>query len=157
MNSTHILTVLVDNNAGVLFRVSGLFSRRGYNISSISSAETNNPQLAQLTIVANGDDNTIEQIYKQLSKLIDVKEINIVTPASAICREHIIIKLKSDNINSIEQINDKYGSKIVDNSNNTIILELTGDSEQISSFLDEISKFEIIKLIRTGIAALERG
>ncbi|MDE5600817.1 MAG: acetolactate synthase small subunit [Oscillospiraceae bacterium] len=157
MNSTHILTVLVDNNAGVLFRVSGLFSRRGYNISSISSAETNNPQLAQLTIVANGDDNTIEQIYKQLSKLIDVKEINIVTPASAICREHIIIKLKSDNINSIEQINDKYGSKIVDNSNNTIILELTGDSEQISSFLCEISKFEIIKLIRTGIAALERG
>ena len=82
MNSTHILTVLVDNNAGVLFRVSGLFSRRGYNISSISSAETNNPQLAQLTIVANGDDNTIEQIYKQLSKLIDVKEINIVTLSS---------------------------------------------------------------------------
>ncbi len=157
MNSTHILTVLVDNNAGVLFRVSGLFSRRGYNISSISSAETNNPQLSQLTIVANGDDNTIEQIYKQLSKLIDVKEINIVTPTSAICREHIIIKLKSDNKSEIEKISSKYGSKIVDNSNNTIILELTGDREQISSFLNEISKFEIIKLIRTGITALERG
>ncbi len=159
MQSTHILTILVDNTSGVLLRISGLFSRRAYNISSITASETEDPAITRMTIVAHGNEATLEQIYKQLAKLVDVREIKVVTEKIAVCREHLLIKMKNDDKirSTIIAIAAMFDAKIIDSSGDTIMFELTGEHDKLLSFINMLRPYTILQLVKTGISALERG
>lgn len=152
----YVLSVSVSNNNGVLPRVAGLFSRRGYNIKSLNAAETEQPDISRLTIVVSGDLRILEQIKNQLNKLYDVHEVKILR--DAVTREHILIRagrLPEDRHKIIE-IANLYRAKPVDVAVNSIMLELTGEPAKIDSFLDLLKPFGIIKMVRSGITALER-
>lgn len=159
MEKTHILSVLVDNTSGVLLRIAGLFSRRGYNISSITAAETEEPSITRMTIVAHGDDSSLEQIEKQLSKLIDVREIMVLNSTTAVCREHLLLKMNTNDDNRIGIIGtaNLFDAKIIDSSDSTITFELTGEHTKLKSFINMMRPYGIKKLVKTGISALERG
>lgn len=159
MENGHILTILMDNNAGVLLRISGLFSRRAYNISSIAAAETEDPSITRMTIVAHGDDAMLEQIVKQLAKLIDVREIKVVTPESAICREHLMIKIQNnpDERSAVLAAANLFDAKIIDSSEQSITFELTAEHKKLLSFINILKPYGIKQLMKTGITALERG
>ena len=100
MPKKHVLSILMDNNSGVMLRIAGLFSRRGYNIESIAAAQTENPEVVRMTIVTNGDSATLEQIDKQLSKLVDVREVRVMTSENSVKREHVIVQISSMSANS---------------------------------------------------------
>lgn len=159
MEQMHILSVLMDNNSGVLLRIAGLFSRRAYNISSISAAETENPAITRMTIVAHGDDATLEQIEKQLMKLIDVREVKVVTPETAVCREHLLLKIENTEESRIGAVAtaNLFDANIIDSSEETITFELTGEHRKLLSFINMMKPYGIRKLVKTGISALERG
>lgn len=158
MQSKYVLSVLVENNSGVLIRVAGLFSRRGYNIHSLNVAETENSKMSRMTIVVEGDLQTLDQIEKQLLKLIDVKEV-LVLPEDSVCREHILIRAG----NSVEErasmieVANLFRAKIVDVSHDSLMFELTGEPQKITSFVNLLKQYGIKKLVRTGISALERS
>ncbi|QEK13459.1 acetolactate synthase small subunit [Crassaminicella thermophila] len=155
----HVLSILVENNSGVLSRIAGLFSRRGYNIDSLSVGETENPKISRMTITVNGDDYILEQIQKQLHKLINVIKIVELKPEKSIYRELILVKVRADSKNRatiIETVNIFRG-KIIDVSSDTLTIELTGDFEKISAFTELIKPFGIIELVRTGFTGLQRG
>lgn len=158
MQSKYVLSVLVENNSGVLIRVAGLFSRRGYNIHSLNVAETENNKMSRMTIVVEGDLQTLDQIEKQLLKLIDVKEV-LVLPEDSVCREHILIRAG----NSVEErasmieVANLFRAKIVDVSHDSLMFELTGEPQKITSFVNLLKQYGIKKLVRTGISALERS
>lgn len=159
MEETHILSVLVDNTSGVLLRIAGLFSRRGYNISSIAAAETEDIGITRMTIVAHGDDNSLEQIEKQLSKLVDVREIKVVNAKTAVCREHLLLKMNTTDENRIGIIGtaNLFDAKIIDSSDTTTTFELTGEHSKLKSFINMMRPYGIRQLVKTGISALERG
>ncbi|MCH5324048.1 MAG: acetolactate synthase small subunit [Eubacterium sp.] len=152
----YVLSVLVDNSIGVLGRVTGLFSRRGYNIKSLNVAETENPELSRMTIVTEGDSRTIEQIEKQLLKLYDVSEVKILH--DAVCREHILIRAGNSpsSRQPIIEIANLFRAKVVNVGEDSLMLELTGEPEKINSFIGLLRPFKIDKIVRTGICALER-
>lgn len=154
----HILSVLAANNSGVLLRVSGLFSRRGYSIQSLSAAETENENISRMTIVVRGDEDTLEQIEKQLIKLVDIKEVKVVNNDTAVLREHVLIKAGASNKDRTALIEtaNLFNANIVDVANDGLILELTGSHRKISAFIKVVEPYKIIKLVRTGISALER-
>lgn len=158
METTHIITVLVNNTSGVLLRISSLFARRNYNISSISASETEKPSIARMTIVTKGDKHALEQIYKQLMKIIDVREIKVVTPEIAVCREHLLIKMENrdDTRPIIINIANLFGAKIVDSTTTSIIFELTGEHQKLASFITMLKPYYLKQLVKTGITALER-
>lgn len=159
MEKTHILSVLVDNTSGVLLRIAGLFSRRGYNISSIAAAETENPAITRMTIVAHANDSSLEQIEKQLAKIIDVREIKVVNSATAVCREHLLLKMNINDDNRIGIIGtaNLFDAKIIDSSHTTTTFELTGEHTKLKSFINMMRPYGIKQLAKTGISALERG
>ena len=138
----YVLSVKVANNEGVLLRVSSLFSRRCFNIKSLNAAETEVPEISRLTIVVAGDLRVLEQIKNQLMKLHDVKEVKILT--DAVCREHVIVRA------------NLFRAKSVDIAEDSIMLELTGKPEKIDSFISLLKPFGIVKMVRSGISALER-
>lgn len=152
----YVLSVKVSNNNGVLPRVAGLFSRRGYNIKSLNAAETEEPAISRLTIVVSGDLHILEQIKNQLMKLYDVHDVKILT--DAVTREHILIRAGSsaEDRHKIIEIANLYRAKPVDIAANSIMLELTGEPAKIDSFLSLLKPFGIIKMVRSGITALER-
>lgn len=152
----HVLSVKVANSNGVLLRVAGLFSRRGYNIKSLNSAETEEKNIARLTIVVAGDLRTLTQIKNQLMKLYDVREVRLLE--DAVTREHILIRAgkTSEDRHKIIEIANLYRAKPVDVGKDSIMLELTGEPAKIDSFLDLLKPFGIIKMVRSGITALER-
>ena len=152
----YVLSVKVSNNNGVLPRVGGLFSRRGYSIKSLNAAETEEPDISRLTIVVSGDLRILEQIKNQLMKLYDVHEVKILK--DAVTREHILIRAgrTPDDRHKIIEIANLYRAKHVDVGANSIMLELTGEPAKIDSFLDLLKPFGIIKMVRSGITALER-
>ena len=152
----YVLSVKVSNNNGVLPRVGGLFSRRGYSIKSLNAAETEEPDISRLTIVVSGDLRILEQIKNQLMKLYDVHEVKILK--DAVTREHILIRAgrTPDDRHKIIEIANLYRAKPVDVGANSIMLELTGEPAKIDSFLDLLKPFGIIKMVRSGITALER-
>ena len=154
-----VLSILVDNTAGVLSRVSGLFSRRGYNIDSLSVGETEDPQYSRMTVVAYGDDQILEQIVKQLNKLEDVKEIKVLGPEESVCRELVLVKVSStpEERQSIIAIANIFRAKIVDVAKESLIIELTGNQAKISAFINLLEGFKIKELVRTGITGLSRG
>ena len=156
---THTLSVLVANKPGVLTHVSGLFSRRGYNIDSLTVGVTENPEISRMTIVAHGDEHVIEQVTKQLNKLIDIIKVVEVTPAESVDRELALIKVaaKAKDRSEIIQIADIFRAKIVDVAAESIIIEITGAGDKIDALEEMMRPFGIKEMVRTGKVALVRG
>ena len=155
----HVLSVLVENHSGVLSRVSGLFSRRGYNIDSLSVGETEDPKISRMTIVADADQYTLEQIKKQLNKLVDVIKITELKEECAIYRELALIKISATKENRAEiiEIANIFRAHIVDVANESVVIEATGDQGKISALSNMLMPYGIKEIIRTGLTALERG
>lgn len=154
-----VLQLLVDNTSGVLSRISGLFSRRGYNIDSITAGLTADPRFTRITIVTSGDDEILDQIEKQVSKLVDVRDIKELKPENSVYRELAMIKVKagSEQRQGVISIADIFRAKIVDVAPDSLIIELTGDQNKIDAFISLFEGYEILELARTGIAGLGRG
>ncbi|MDA8169798.1 MAG: acetolactate synthase small subunit [Nitrospiraceae bacterium] len=154
----HTITLFVENKFGVLSRVSGLFSGRGYNIESLSVGETIDPKYAQMTIVTSGDDLIIEQINKQLNKLIDVIKVTDVTEFEHVEREMILIKITPKPEKKAEVLNlaGIFRGRIIDSSENTYTIEITGDEKKIEAFIGLMKPIGIKELVRTGKVAILR-
>lgn len=154
-----VFQLLVDNNSGVLSRISGLFSRRGYSIESITAGVTADYKVTRITIVTSGDDVVLEQIEKQLSKLVDVRDIRELKPEESVYRELALIKVKAtpEQRQSVISIADIFRAKIIDVAKESLIIELTGNQAKIEAFLRLLDGYEILELARTGIAGLGRG
>ncbi|GHU39232.1 acetolactate synthase small subunit [Spirochaetia bacterium] len=155
----HVLAVLVENRAGTLSRVSGLFSRRGFNIDSLTVGQTENPDISRMTIVVTGDDAILEQIVKQLSKLIDVISIRKLETSSSIRREIMLIKIKANekDRSAIVEIASIFRARVIDISSETITIEATGGMGKLEGLLELLRPYGILELARTGLVALERG
>lgn len=154
-----VFQLLVDNTSGVLSRISGLFSRRGYNIESITAGVTADPHFTRITITACGDDDILDQIEKQVAKLVDVKDIKELTPDSSVYRELALIKVraKASDRQGIIAVADIFRAKIIDVAPESLIIELTGDQDKIEAFINLLEGYEILELARTGLAGLGRG
>ena len=154
-----VFQLLVDNNPGVLSRISGLFSRRGYSIESITAGVTADYKVTRITIVAIGDDVVLEQIEKQLGKLVDVRDIRELKPEESVYRELAMIKVKAnpEQRQGVISVADIFRAKIIDVAKDSLIIELTGNQAKIEAFLNLLEGYEILELARTGIAGLCRG
>lgn len=154
-----VFSILVENSAGVLSRVAGLFSRRGYNIDSLTVGETIDPKVSRMTVTVTGDDDVLEQIEKQLSKLIDVKEIIELPSEESVCRELVLVKVLCDAAQrqDITAISNIFRANIVDVSTDSVIVELTGGQSKLNAFIELLNGFKITELARTGITGLARG
>ena len=155
----HVVSVLVENRAGTLSRVSGLFSRRGYNIDSLTVGETEDPSVSRMTIAVTGDDSVLEQIIKQLGKLVDVIAIRELNPSSCIRREILLVKINAGEKTrpAVIEIAGIFRSRIIDVSPTTITIEATGDVDKLEGLLLLLRPYGILELARTGLVALERG
>ncbi|MGM0432948.1 MAG: acetolactate synthase small subunit [Spirochaetota bacterium] len=155
----YILSVLVNNHSGVLSRIAGLFSRRGYNINSLSVGETENPEISRMTIVVSGDHTVLEQITKQLEKLIDVLHIKELKPPESVYRELVLLKISvgQKERSEVVQIIDIFKAKILDVDSTSISVEITGDQDKISAFVHLLEPYGIKEIVRTGMAAIGRG
>ncbi|BBF44015.1 acetolactate synthase small subunit [Lachnospiraceae bacterium KM106-2] len=154
-----ILSILVDNTAGVLSRVSGLFSRRGYSIDSLSVGETQDPAYSRMTVAVSGDDHILEQIEKQLSKLEDVKEIKELKDGESVCRELVLVRVHATakERQSVIAVADIFRAKIVDVATDSLMIELTGNQAKIDAFVNLLEGYSILELVRTGLTGLVRG
>lgn len=155
----YVLSVLVENHSGVLSRVSGLFSRRGYNIDSLSVGETEDSKVSRMTIVTSADEQTLEQIKKQLNKLIDVIKVVELKESSAVYRELVLIKVRTPKEVRAEiiEIANIFRAHIVDVGNESVIVEATGDQGKIEALTNMLEPYGIKAVVRTGLTALERG
>lgn len=155
----HTLSVLVENQFGVLSRISGLFSARGYNISSLTVAETEDPTASIMTIVVEGDDRIIDQVKKQLNKLIDVIKVRDLTDTDYVSRELALIKVSIDSSKRREiiEIADIFKGHVVDISHDVVAIEVTGNSNKIDAVVELLKGYEIKEMARTGKVALMRG
>lgn len=153
------LSILVENTSGVLSHISGLFSRRGYNIDSFSSGVTADPRYTRITIVASGDEQILEQIEKQLAKLEDVRDIKKLEPGTSVTRELILVKIKAKDTErqAILSVANIFHGKVVDVTNDSMVIELTGHQDKLDAFMDLLQGYEILELARTGITGLTRG
>lgn len=154
-----VFQLLVDNTSGVLSRISGLFSRRGYNIESITAGVTADPRYTRITIVTSGDDEILDQIEKQVSKLVDVRDIKELQPDSSVYRELALIKVRTnkEQRQGVIAVADIFRAKIIDVASDSLIIELTGNQAKIEAFISLLDGYEILELARTGIAGLGRG
>lgn len=157
--TNHTLSVTVENRPGVLTRVATLFRRRGYNIDSLTVGTTENIGVSRMTIVVQGDDTVMEQVIKQLYKLVDVIKVIDITNEESVDRELVLIKVKADNNVRAEivQIVDIFRARIVDIGRTSLIIEATGDQRKIDALEDSFRPFGIIELVRTGKMAMIRG
>ncbi|MCF8012086.1 MAG: acetolactate synthase small subunit [Clostridiales bacterium] len=155
----HTLAVLVENNPGVLARVSSLFSRRGYNIDSLAVGRTDDPAVSRMTIVVEGDARVLEQVNKQLHKLVDIIKISDITADEFVDRELVLIKVNADPSirGEVMQIADVFRARIVDLGQNTITLECTGNGGKVNAFEEAVKPYCIKELVRTGKIAMWRG
>lgn len=155
----HTLSVLVENHAGVLSRVSGLFARRGFNIDSLAVGTTSEPSVSCITIVVDDKENAIEQIEKQLNKLIDVIKVKDFTPSEIISRELMMIKVNAtgQTRQEIKELADMYGAKIADITRNSMTIECCNTTERLENLLDIVRPYGLKQVIRTGSIALEKG
>lgn len=154
-----ILSLLVDNTAGVTSRISGLFSRRGFNIDSLCTGVTADPKYERVTIVCEGDDAVFDQLEKQLLKLEDVRDIKKLEPGKSVTRELMLVKLRARDIErkAIYDLAGIFHGKIVDVTKDSLVVEVTGQSGKLESFLELLSDYEILELARTGLTGLTRG
>lgn len=154
-----VFQLLVNNTSGVLSRITGLFSRRGYNIESITAGVTADVRFTRITIVTSGDDEILEQIEKQLAKLVDVRDIKELKPDESVYRELILLKVRTsaEQRQSVIAVADIFRAKIVDVAPDSLIIELTGNQQKIEAFIGLLDGYDILELARTGIAGLGRG
>lgn len=154
-----VLSILVDNTSGALSRVSGLFSRRGYNIDSLTVGETEDSRFSRMTVVARGDDQILEQIEKQLAKLEDVREVRELVDGHAVCRELVLITVSVTPKERPELVSvvDIFRANIVDVETDSVMIEMTGNQAKINAFIKLLDGYEIKEMVRTGIAGLSRG
>ena len=154
-----VFQLLVENSSGVLSRISGLFSRRGYNIESITAGVTANPRYSRITIIASGDDDILKQIERQVEKLVDVRSIKVLEPKDSVYRELCLIKVEvtDQTREGLISISNIFRANIIDVSENSMIVELTGNQSKIEAFLGLLSGYTIMELARTGITGLSRG
>lgn len=154
-----VFQLLVDNTSGVLSRISGLFSRRGYNIESITAGCTADPRYSRITIVTSGDDEILDQIEKQVAKLVDIEDVKVLEPESSVYRELVLIKVRANHENrrNIIEISNLFRTRIIDTSPDSLIIELTGETGKIDAFITMLGDFEILEIARTGITGLGRG
>jgi acetolactate synthase I/III small subunit len=152
----HTLTILVNNHPGVMSHVSGLFTRRSYNIDSIAVGVTDNPEISSMTIVVKGDEKVVEQVKRQLLKLPDVLSVKDLHFLESVTRELILIKVNAtDSIRSeIITLCDVFSAKVVDVTEKTLMLEFSGNSRQVNAFIEMMKKFGILEMSRTGQIAL---
>ena len=154
-----VFQLLVNNNAGVLSRITGLFSRRGYNIDSITAGVTSDPRYTRITIATSGDEEILDQIEKQVSKLVDVRDVRELQPDKSVYRELCLIKVKSapEKRQGLIAVADIFRAKIIDVNFDSLIIELTGNQSKIEAFIGLLQDYEILEIARTGIAGLGRG
>lgn len=155
----HIISIILENESGALSRVVGLFSQRGYNIESLTVASTENPSMSRMTIQIISDDHTLEQIKKQLNKLIDVVRVNELKKTLCIEKEIMLIKISINkkNIEKIKSIIEKFHGKIIDISLNIYIIQFSGNSDELDNFIIKINKFTLIKeVVRSGIIIISK-
>lgn len=159
MNQNHIISVLVENKAGVLAKISGLFSRRGFNIESLAVGPTEDEKISRITIVVNAETHSMEQVIKQLYKLINVIKIQELDPYNIVERELVLIKVSADNNTRAEilEIINIFRANIVDVAKKSLIIEITGNSSKIQGLEDLLKPYGILELIRTGKIACTRG
>jgi acetolactate synthase-1/3 small subunit len=155
----HVISVLVENKFGVLAKIAGLFSGRGFNIDSLSVGETMDPSISRMTIVTRGDDKILEQITKQLNRLIDVIKVQDFTDQAYVDRELVMIKVgaSSNNRAQVMEVADIFRAKIIDVSPETLTLEVTGGQGKIGAIIDLLKPYDIKELVRTGRVAISRG
>lgn len=157
---THTITVLVENRPGVLARVSGLFARRGYNIESLTVSITEDPDVSRMTIVVAGDSDVLEQITKQLHKLIDVLKVFDYLDTPMLERELAMLKVTAEHerrVELIQMVTQVFGGKIIDTSEKNFVVEVTGGSDKIDAFEKQMESFGVREMVRTGRIALMRG
>ena len=154
-----VFQLLANNTSGVLSRITGLFSRRGYHIESITAGVTADPRYSRITIVATGDDEALEQIEKQVGKLVDVLDVKELKPEESVYRELVLIKVKAaaDQRQTVISVADIFRAKIIDVGPESLIIEMTGNQSKIEAFISLLEGYEILELARTGIAGLGRG
>ena len=155
----HIISILLENEAGALSRVAGLFSARGYNIESLTVAPTEDPSLSRMTLVTRGSDDIIEQITKQLNKLIDVVKILDITEGEHIEREMMLIKVSAMNSarEEVKRLSDIFRGHIIDVTETTYTIELTGTGEKLDAFMKALGQNQILETVRSGVSGIARG
>lgn len=155
----YVIAVYVDNKFGVLTRVTGMFTRRSFNIDSLTVGKTESPEYSRITITMYGDEGAKEQVIKQLQKLVNVKRVQLLPKDSSVSRELVLIKVKNcqDTKNDIMTAVNIFRSKIIDYSPEALCIEVTGDTEKLDAFIEIMKPLGIIEMCRTGIVALERG
>jgi acetolactate synthase-1/3 small subunit len=155
----HTISVLVDNHFGVLARISGLFSARGYNIESLCVGVTEDPSISRMTVAVHGDERVLEQIVNQLNKLVEVIEVRDLTRDKHVERELVLIKATADASRRTEllEISSIFRAKVIDMSTDAVIIEVTGSEDKIAAFIDMVRPFGIVELARTGKIALSRS
>ena len=156
----HIIAAIVEHKPGVLYRVSNMFRRRNFNIESISVGPVEPGSLARMTITVKGDEKTIEQVIKQMAKLIDVIKVSRLEPTNTVTREMALVKVHSANTRTRSDIINYaniFRARVIDVSQESLMMEITGDSEKIDAFIDLMKPFGVKELSRTGITALSRG
>ncbi|AFJ03775.1 Acetolactate synthase small subunit [Methylophaga frappieri] len=156
----HIISILIENEAGALSRVAGLFSARGYNIESLTVAPTEDGSLSRMTIVTTGTDRVIEQITKQLNKLVDVVKLMELSEGPHIEREMLLIKVKAatmDQREDVKRLADIFRGRIIDVTSATYTIELTGSGNKLDSFIESLSEHKILETVRSGVSGIARG
>ncbi len=154
-----VLSVLVDNNSGVLTRITSLFGRRGFNIDSLTVSTTDNEEISRITLVVHDDEMVLDQIIKQTKRLEETREIFVLESKKSLLRELLLVKVGANEETraAIREIALIYHAKIIDLSMGSMVLELTGEPDKIDAFLNVLSPYELIEMCRTGITALARG
>jgi len=155
----HVLSVLVQNQPGVLVRVASMFSRREFNIDSLSVGVTQSPDFSRITVVVHGDEAIVNQMIKQLEKLLEVVAVQRLDASSAVYRGMTLIKVKANDSNRLDvlKLTELFRAHVIDVQSTTLIFEITGDDEKVSAFMRLLSPYGILEVIRTGLISLERG
>ena len=153
------MVILVENNAGVLARVSSLFMQRGFNIDSLTVSSTENPRISRITVMSTGDQKIFSQILKQTGKLVETRMIFSVEPSFSLIRELLLVKFGTDrgDMDSLKKIIEEYGANLIDTTSGCFVVELSASSEKIDDFLEATEAFEKIEMCRSGAIAMERG
>jgi len=153
------MVILVENNSGVLARVSSLFMQRGFNIDSLTVSSTENPRISRITVMTTGDQKNFSQIIKQTAKLVETKMIFSVEPSFSLIRELLLVKFSTDHaeVDALKKVIEDFGANIIDITNGCFVAELSASSQKIDDFLEATESFEKIEMCRSGATAMERG
>lgn len=159
-NMRHVISILMENEAGALSRVAGLFSARGYNIESLTVAPTEDASLSRMTLVTSGSNEIVEQILKQLNKLIDVIKVYDLSESDHVEREMMFIKVLADNMDacaSIKRMVDIFRARVIDVKSKTFTIEITGDKDKLNAFVNALEDHQILEVVRSGSMGISRG